>query len=351
MRSSALLAWPLVVACATRPSLAPSEPARAAPCPEAPAPRAAAPTPAATDADAVAARVIELINARDAQALFALFDPEMQRAVPLETLAPFVAQVSERRGQLRSVEREDAEQRKREGRFRVRAAKADAVLRLSLAADGRISGLFITSPPPADPQVVRSSIGLRLPVRGRWLVFWGGDRPELNRHLDANSQRRAADLVIVDAAGKSHRTDGKTNQDYYAWGKEVLAVADGTVTQVVDGVPENQPGTMNRYFVPGNAVVIEHAPELFSVYAHLQPGKLSIRRGARVKQGAMIGLCGNSGNSSEPHLHFQLQDGPLLENSWGVEAVFGGVLVTRAGSTSKANDYSFLKGDLIETSP
>lgn len=59
------------------------------------------------------------------------------------------------------------------------------------------------------------------------------------------------------------------------------------------------------------------------------------------------GLCGNSGNSSEPHLHFQLQDGPLFEKSWGVDAVFRDVPVVRDGKPGKIAEYTWLKGDLV----
>jgi len=62
----------------------------------------------------------------------------------------------------------------------------------------------------------------------------------------------------------------------------------------------------------------------------------------------VLGLVGNSGNTSEPHLHFQLQDAPTMENAWGVEAVFAGVSLTRAGQASKPEKYTFKKEDIIE---
>lgn len=311
----------------------------------------AAPAQPAPTADDVARRIIELINAGDVDALFAMFDPRMRAAVPPDALREFVGRVRAHRGRLISLERDDAEERRLEGSFRVRTQRSDAEMRLRLGPDGLVAGFTITEPPAADPPVARTEIPLGLPVRGRWHVSSGGDRLELNKHVLAKSQRRAADLVILDAEGRSHRGDGKRNEDYYAWGREVVAVADGRVIQVVDGVPENRPRSMNRYFVPGNVVVIEHSTTLHSLYAHLQPGKLRVKPGARIKRGAVVGLCGNSGNSSEPHLHFQLQDGPLMEDSWGVEGVFSGVRVTRGGQTSTPDAYTFLKADEIETLP
>ncbi|MBC7061441.1 M23 family metallopeptidase, partial [Salmonella enterica subsp. enterica serovar Enteritidis] len=94
-------------------------------------------------------------------------------------------------------------------------------------------------------------------------------------------------------------------------------------------------------------VILQHADNVYSAYAHLQPGKLRVRTGAKVKKGAVLGLCGNTGNSSEPHLHFQLQDGPRLESSWGIEPVFKDVAIVRDGKPMKVAEYTWLKGDLV----
>jgi hypothetical protein len=83
--------------------------------------------------------------------------------------------------------------------------------------------------PPPEKTVARSDIPLGLPFKGEWFVFWGGDTEAQNHHVGVPDQRRAADLMIVDADGKSHRTDGKTNADFLVYGQPVLAVADGTV--------------------------------------------------------------------------------------------------------------------------
>lgn len=86
---------------------------------------------------------------------------------------------------------------------------------------------------------------------------------------------------------------------------------------------------------------------MYSVYAHLQPGKIRVKRGQTLKRGAVLGLCGNSGNSSEPHLHFQLQDGPKFDDSFGIEAVFDRVPVARGGASEERAGYTFLKGDRV----
>lgn len=207
--------------------------------------------------------------------------------------------------------------------------------------------MSLKDPPPPDPPVVRSSIPLELPFKGRWSVAHGGDTLEVNQHVPHKSQRRAADLLIRDESGKTFRGDGKKNEDYLAYNAEILAVAPGRVVTVIDGVPDNPPGSMNPYFTMGNSIIIEHAPGLYSEYSHLIPGSAKVKVGSKVKAGQVIGRCGNSGNSSEPHLHFQLQDGPRFEASYGVEAVFERVERVRDGQREIVEGYTFLRGDEI----
>lgn len=300
------------------------------------------------DVDAAKDRVIAAIDADDGAALFAMFDPQMQKALPRDKTQAFVTGVIAARGKLLEAEREGEHADPKQARYRVKTEKGAWELRLHLDEQGRIDGMLIRDPPKQAPPVAKSTIPLRMPFHGRWAVFWGGDNAAVNQHVDAPSQRRAADLVVLGADGKSYTGDGTKNADYHAYGKLVLAAADGKVVTVVDGVPENTPGETNTYFLPGNVVVIQHTPALYSVYAHLQPGKIRVKPGQTLKAGAVLGLCGNSGNSSEPHLHFQLQDGASLAHSFGVEAVFPVAHVTRGGQASDRHDYTFLKGDSID---
>jgi murein DD-endopeptidase MepM/ murein hydrolase activator NlpD len=297
--------------------------------------------------DVAAGDVVARINARDADGLVALFSPAMKAALPLEKAKPFVKGVLDARGPLVAIAREAGRGGARSGTYRITAERGEWRAELVVDDAGTILGFSLGEPPPPEPPVVKSTLVLGLPFRGQWSVLWGGSTLDVNQHVTHASQRRAADLVVVDTQGKSHAGDGKKNDDYYAYGREVVAVADGIVTVAIDGVMDNEPGTTNPYFTMGNAVFVQHAPDLFSVYAHLQPGKLRVRAGARVKKGQVLGLCGNTGNSSEPHLHFQLQDGPRFEESLGVEAVFEGVAVTRGGETTTRTGYTFLRGDLV----
>jgi murein DD-endopeptidase MepM/ murein hydrolase activator NlpD len=304
--------------------------------------------------DAVAADLLRLINAEDGQAVVAMFDDTMRRLFPVEKTGPFIADLIDKKGKIQKLDREDVGNDERHAVYRFHAERGDWRVEVHLDDEARITGLKVTgikaSTQQADPEVARSTIELALPFRGQWTVHWGGDTLELNHHLKAPSQRRAADLVVVGSTGKTYRGEGKSNSDYYAYGLDILAVADGEVVTVVDGIAENLPGELNSYFVPGNVVVVKHGDRLYSVYAHLQPGKARVKAGTLVKKGTVLGSCGNSGNSSEPHLHFQLQDAPQLEKSWGVEAVFRDVMVVRGGKSEKMTSYSFLKGDQVGSS-
>ena len=195
--------------------------------------------------------------------------------------------------------------------------------------------------------VKRCRTRLSLPFTGEWLVGWGGDTKRLNIHHDVPNQRVAFDFVIVDGSGNSHRGQGKQNEDYYAYGQPIFAPTDGSVIEVINGVRENAPGSMNSYAAVGNAVLIQHRKDEISVLAHLQPGRIAIRAGDFVTRGQRIGSCGNSGNSSEPHLHFHLQDHPTLQEGIGVKCVFEKVIVNTRGQDVLKPCYSPRKGDVI----
>lgn len=161
---------------------------------------------------------------------------------------------------------------------------------------------------------------LRLPVEGRWWVMAGHRFDETHGQAFVLSQGFAYDLGRLgpDLSTVSEGADGRLPDSYRAHGQPILAAAAGVVAMVNDGVPENRPVGQRPTWrallarphdLAGNFVVIDHGQGEFSAYMHLQAGLL-VKAGQRVEAGQRLGLCGNSGNSTEPHLHFQLQDGP-----------------------------------------
>jgi murein DD-endopeptidase len=170
------------------------------------------------------------------------------------------------------------------------------------------------------------------PLRGEgWLTGNGPDAQTGHRRalipIDgtaAIAQRFAIDYVKMDDKGRRFTGDSLKNASYYAEGVDALAVADGIVASVKDSIPENIPGPASRAVpitletVGGNFVVIDIGQGRYAFYAHLKPGSLRVRPGDRVRKGQVIGLVGNSGNSTEPHLHFHLMDGTSVLGSEGI---------------------------------
>lgn len=152
-----------------------------------------------------------------------------------------------------------------------------------------------------------------MPIKEDWFVFWGGKNEFLNYHYAYESQRYAYDLVIV-KENQTYKDNQIRNENYYAFNKEVAAPADGTVVKVVNYITDNTPGEMNELEPAGNYVVLKHINNEYSLLAHFKQYSIVVKEGQEVKQGELIGLCGNSGHSSEPHIHFQVMNSPDLEN-------------------------------------
>lgn len=154
------------------------------------------------------------------------------------------------------------------------------------------------------------AIGYRLPVEGEWKVH--------RTHYGAKGdQAFALDLVVVDEK-RVRSGGGKVNSDFFAYGKPIVADAEGVVIVAVDGVPDNVPGRLNRYDQHGNYVVIDHRNGEYSLFAHLMPGSIKVRVGQFVAAGTELGRCGNSGHSSMPHLHWQVMSGPDASSAEGL---------------------------------
>lgn len=173
---------------------------------------------------------------------------------------------------------------------------------------GKVAGLRYGpgEPAPSEYEDYETRADMRLPFRGTWTVAWGGRTLEDNYHAAYPDQRYAYDFVVRED-GSTHRGEGEANGDYRCFGRPVVAPADGTVVAAVDGVRDQAPGEMNPDAPLGNHVILDHGNDEVSFLAHLKSGSLAVEAGQRVEAGDAIGACGNSGNSSEPHLHHHLQ--------------------------------------------
>jgi murein DD-endopeptidase MepM/ murein hydrolase activator NlpD len=192
-------------------------------------------------------------------------------------------------------------------------------------------------PYPTSHGDTPSQVRFRLPLDGPVTVAWGGAWPIGNYHAVYPSQCRAYDL-LVSVEGKTFRGDGKKLEDYYCFGAAIVAPADGTVVSVADGHPNMPPGELGGSPAGGNQIVIEVAPREYLFLCHIQPNSITVKPGDRVTTGQLLGRVGNSGNTSEPHLHIHLQDAPGDDHGEGIPLLFhnfriGDKLVERAMPT------------------
>jgi len=135
-------------------------------------------------------------------------------------------------------------------------------------------------------------------------------------------QRTAIDWIKIEEKGMTFSGDSKKNENYFWYNQDVLAVADGTVVKVLDGIPENTPATgdsravtLNPVNMGGNQVAIDLGGNR---YGHLITGSIRVKEGDKVKAGQLIAKLGNSGNSTAPHLHLQVSDRPDFLASEGI---------------------------------
>ncbi|MGA7217707.1 MAG: M23 family metallopeptidase [Candidatus Sulfotelmatobacter sp.] len=170
----------------------------------------------------------------------------------------------------------------------------------------------------------QTQTALHLPFANEWYVYWGGRSAARNKHVLTKDQRFAYDFLIL-AGGRSrqsYRTSGEANSDYYCFGLPIYAPADGRVVSVENEIFDNAPGEMNAKAALGNYVILDHGCAEFSFLAHLRQRTVAVHYDQWVRSGQMLGQCGNSGNSSEPHLHYHLQNTSVPFEGDGLPAFF-----------------------------
>lgn len=207
---------------------------------------------------------------------------------------------------------------------------------------------------------------MRFPLTGTWFVAVAGT-PH-GAHRWALPEAFAYDIVALGAGNLSYKNKGERFEDYYAYGAPVLAVADGTVREVVSDQAED-PAVLRRpgesleaygersgqiqqallqkgdHALVGNSVLIDHGNGEYSVYAHLKAGAPLVRAGQHVTAGIQVGWLGGSGNSTEPHLHFHLCDAPSTLHCAGIPPNFTNVELPYADAprTIQAGDIVVAK--------
>jgi hypothetical protein len=218
----------------------------------------------------------------------------------------------------------------------------EAVIECLASGDGELD----------DPVVVE------LPLRGEWSIQRSPADRIPSHGTDLLGQRYAYDLVRTDHRRGSTCTprgpcagccSGGRTRDCYGWGQPVHAAFDGVVIQAVDGVPERQwlhpvreswlavkttlgfaRGGLDPTRLAGNHVIVATGGT-YALYAHLALGSVAVTKGQQVRAGEVLGRVGHSGNSTAPHLHFQLMDSPDPLRARGIPCAFAAYLVERDG--------------------
>ena len=276
--------------------------------------------------------------------IFLMFSPEMKQALPEAKTIEFLSGLKSQAGNI--VSREFLKYVNGSyASYKTKFERGTFLLNISVDGQSRINGLFIKPyQEPTLPEMTRNRTKMILPFRGEWSVFWGGDSKEENYHVENEAQKHAFDFVIRDESGKSYKGGGNRNEDYYAFAEEIIAPCDGEVIQVVDGIKDNAPGEMNPMYAPGNMVILKTKNNEYLVFAHLKQHSTAVKVGQQLRQGALIGLCGNSGNTSEPHLHFHIQNSDDLNHATGVKCYFDRIYV----NGELKEDYSPVRSEKIK---
>lgn len=198
-----------------------------------------------------------------------------------------------------------------------------------------------------------SRVPFRLPIDGAVTIGWGGATVADNYHVISPDQRWAYDLVVTQD-GRTYTGEGRNLSDYYIYGKPVLAAAHGTVLSVINDQPESKIGVVGKVKnAGGNQVVIQVAEKEFLFICHLQPGSIKVKPGEKVVAGDELGRVGNSGNSSEPHIHIHLQDSLKDYGGEGIPMYFhnyllGNNVIERGIPTGGFNSAGKITGQIVQ---
>jgi murein DD-endopeptidase MepM/ murein hydrolase activator NlpD len=283
---------------------------------------------------------VENYNSENYESIFTAFSDEMKKALPQNNTVNFFKDLQSQAGKIMSYEL--TEYNPLFCLYKMVFEKNIFNVNISCDEQSNISGLNIRIFQENNAPV-RNMTKLILPFDDAWTVLWGGDTKELNYHIENVAQKNAFDFVIKDNDGRTYKTGGTVNEDYYAFGKKIVAPCDGKIVLSVDGIKDNIPGRVNPYFITGNTVIMKTGNDEYIVFAHLKQHSVTIREGQDVRQGDIIGYCGNSGNSTEAHLHFHIQNTEDINTATGIKCYFEKITV----NSNDVSDYSPVKNEEI----
>lgn len=211
---------------------------------------------------------------------------------------------------------------------------------------------------------MEKTISIDLPIRGSWITPNSPGKKIPSHGTDKYGETYAYDFVGVDENSRNNKFYNSSVLSYlihgtplnkcYGWGCEVYAPFDGEVVKIEDGVIERNPvslkndisytrkitklfesGAAEYREVAGNYIIIQKSEKIYALFAHLQENSICVKDGEIVKTGQLIGKVGHSGNSTAPHLHFQLMDNIDPKKSSGIPCSFKNYEEYRNGKWEK----------------
>jgi murein DD-endopeptidase MepM/ murein hydrolase activator NlpD len=228
------------------------------------------------------------------------------------------------------------------------------------------------------PSELYDPVVVEFPLRGEWAAANTPAHRIPSHGTDQLGQRYAFDLVRIDSRKGFHLHPAGTVRSYliggrtrecYGWGQPIHAAFDGEVVEAVDGVAERawlhvvrelalvlknavtfNPEKHGLEPVLGNHVIVRK-DTIFALFAHLAPGSVAVEVGRTVRAGDVVGRVGHTGNSTAPHLHFQLMDSPDLLDAGGIPCAFREYEVDRGGRWERVEDGIPRKTDRIRSVP
>ena len=176
-----------------------------------------------------------------------------------------------------------------------------------------------------------SKVTYSLPFEEAWAVFNGCFTQAYSHLQNTPVQRYAYDFLQMES-GRSCSGNEREVGSCYCYDKAILSPAGGVVVKVNNRSNDSLILGKGRYFnrsnhIAGNYVIVKHAEEQYSLMAHLKKDSMLVKAGERVVRGQKLARCGNSGNSTEPHLHFHLQNGPNFYTSVGLPIRFSDITI------------------------
>ena len=289
----------------------------------------------------VSTKFVSFFNDSKNDSIVAMFSPEMNAALPIDKFTQVSTGLKSQLGSIKKIR--FVRLQSASALYETTFDKAVLGMTITLNPKNEIAGLLFR-PYTEAKEIIRNTTKMQLPFKGEWSVTWGGDTKEQNYHVESVAQKNAFDFLIYDEKGSTHKGTGESNEDYYAFGKELYAPCDGEVVLVVDGVKDNDPGVLNPVYIPGNTVIIKTSTGEYAFFAHFKQHSIVVKQGQKVSTGELLGLCGNSGNSSEAHLHFHLQNVEDMTKAIGAKCYFDQLKVNGV----LKSDYSPVKGEKIE---